>query len=132
VGVSQGEPFDIIVAYKHRKPQLTIAPASHSKTIFCIAVTSKAVKNGFGATIGEMYKNIYDDSAPPCVPAKEEMSGLEVCAAPHAKNIAYVFVRNKRWDSADGVVPPYAIIKDDKDVFKNHQLCKSEDIFANN
>jgi hypothetical protein len=145
LGVSEGTPYDTIVVYSNRKPQLTIVPKNLNvqKTIYCISFTSKQVKNNLGAAIGATFASVYPDGkSAACVPAHEEMSGLEICAAPNASHVIYVFVRNKRWNGSNDKTPPLSVLKEwtlkqitwlpgDDDVLKDHQYCKAIDLYSN-
>jgi hypothetical protein len=133
--MSEGNSYDTIVAYSNNKPQFTIVPKerNNKKTIYLISSKSNLLKDSIGTAIGATFSSVYAASkTPQCIPAQEEMSGLEMCASPHAKNIVYVFAKNKTWNGPDNTVPPLNVLKDwklkeviwmanDKHTFKNGQ-----------
>ena len=143
IGVTESTPYIVIVVYENDKPRLTIVPKSQEsqKIIYCISFTSKKIKNSLGALIGEKFGNIYKAGTAHCVPAREEMSGLAICAAPNVEHVAYIFARNKRWNGANDTVPPLNVmqewtlkqvtwIPDADDVLKDHQYCKAVELYA--
>ena len=135
VSKSEGITYDTIIVYSQNKPQFTIVPKeqNNKKSIYLISSKSKLLKDSIGAAIGSTFSSVYATSkTPQCMPAQEEMSGLEMCSSPHAKNIVYVFAKNKSWHGPDNTVPPLNVLKDwklreviwmanDKHTFKNGQ-----------
>lgn len=114
LSMTEGESFEVLVAYNQNKPLLTIVPNQQTlenKKLLCISFISNGIKNSLNATIGSRYADIYKDFATPrCIAGLEEMSGSVICRAPNAKNILYVFAG--KWPGPDGTIPPLAILKE--------------------
>jgi hypothetical protein len=106
---------DTIAAYRNNQLQFTIIPKeqNNKKSIYLISSKSSFVKESLGTEIGSTFSSIYAATkAPQCMPAQEEMSGLAMCSSPNAKNIVYVFAKNKTWNGPDNTVPPLNVLKD--------------------
>ena len=101
---NEDQAYSVLQADKGTETVLRVNANVDGKSIYSILISSAAINNSLGHTLGSQLDTIYN-TANDCLPLQEQYAGLVSCRAPGSKYIYYIFSGD--WQGPDGVLPPW-------------------------